>query len=542
MFTNLFAKKKKKRNPEDGDFCYYPFMQILLTSDGKYRPCSKHQDYITHEGRVLTTQNASLKDAWNSDYMQSIRKDFIEGRQFAGCSECWRLQSMGLKSMRYDSFQYNISEEQVSHPIQPVRIELNSSNVCNLRCRICYPNASSKWIKEGKDLYGEREYIHKNLEGQNWLQVIEWAENLDEICFFGGEPLLSEDNLALMDYLIQSGNAKNISLLFNTNGTIFNDEIAQKLLQFKRVRMYFSIDDIEKRFEYQRSGAKWSEVENNIRKAYDLSRSDKGKNIIDFKICNTVSILNIYYFPEFFAYFSKNFPGLKIFWNLIFDPWRLSIQILPDEIKSIIKNRLQNYLEITFEMTSEETKTVDELVQYLEFKVEKPFSEFFRYINRHDVYRKESFPLIFPELWALIEKYKPEDIQMGAYDKNDALRIDIINNQSKYPKTAIVENYRKNFKTGSEWIETLGHISVNQCIYDSLVEISKAFEKQEDFQDKFQNVLQLLHQNIFLSKNFSQDILVSGTVKMYSSLMDIINEDWESKILHHYPIQEVTTS
>ncbi len=282
--------------PEDTNFCYYPFFQILVTAEGKYRPCSKHQDHIYDKGKVLTTDNATLEDAWNSDYMKEMRTDFLNNKQFKGCGECWRLQKMGLKSMRYDSYQYNITPEQVANPVKPVRVEINASNVCNLRCRICSPTASSKWIVEGKKIYGWNEKIHLNMNRQNLEQVMGWASHLEEICFFGGEPLLSEENLQLLDYIIEHNFAGNISLLFNTNGTIFSDAIDSRLRKFKKVRFYFSIDDIGPRFEYQRSGARWSEVEENLKKVYALTKTEGWKNI-DFKICCTVSSLNIYYFP-----------------------------------------------------------------------------------------------------------------------------------------------------------------------------------------------------------------------------------------------------
>ncbi|MCB9204917.1 MAG: twitch domain-containing radical SAM protein [Flavobacteriales bacterium] len=398
------------RNPEASDFCYYPFMQILLTSDGRYRPCSKHQDYITHQGRELSIHHGDdMQDAWTSDYMQDIRQHFLENRQFEGCRECWRMQRMGLRSMRYDSYQYGTSENQVSEPITPTRIEINASNICNLRCRICYPNASSKWIKEHGELYGSNEKVYRNLPLPNLEQVKGWTQSLEEVCFFGGEPLLSEENMELLDHFISSGNAERMSLLFNTNGTVFSEEIIERLRPFKRVRMYFSVDDIGDRFEYQRKGANWDEVAKNIEKAYRLSRSPEGQNI-DFKICCTVSILNIYYFPEFFDYFGKNFPGLRIFWNLLFDPWRLNVQILPRSVKLIISDRLKTHVKSTYTMSEPETKTIEELVTFMNEDVGKPFDEFFWYVNRHDTYRDESFRIVFDEFYQVIKEYQPESI------------------------------------------------------------------------------------------------------------------------------------
>ncbi|GIV33327.1 MAG: hypothetical protein KatS3mg031_0862 [Chitinophagales bacterium] len=406
------------RDPKASNFCYYPFFQILLSADGHYKPCSKHRDIITHKGKILNTSNATLQDAWESDYMQRMRDDFLNNRMFPGCSECWRMQKMGLRSMRYDSYQYNISEQQVANPVKPVRVELNSSNICNLKCRLCSPNASTQWLPEFKKFYNSRETTHINLTRENLEQVKAWADNLEEVCFFGGEPLLFAENLELMKFLISKGRAKDVALLFNTNGTIFNDEIALILSEFKRVRISFSIDDIGKRFEYQRSNAKWEQVLENIHLAYNYWKSPLWKNV-EFKICQSFSILNVYYQPEFFAFFNKYFPGLVVYWNIIYHPWEYNVQILPRPVKEILKTRLRQ-ITTTFPLSHDETKTIDDLIIYMDHDVPQNFAEFFRYINRHDVYRGERFDEVFPEFWQVIEPYKPDDLIMGQYDPMDA--------------------------------------------------------------------------------------------------------------------------
>jgi hypothetical protein len=65
--ASFFAKKEiPVRDPAKSDFCYYPFFQVLMTAGGKYMPCSKHEAFITHNGKVLTADNATIEDAWNS--------------------------------------------------------------------------------------------------------------------------------------------------------------------------------------------------------------------------------------------------------------------------------------------------------------------------------------------------------------------------------------------------------------------------------------------------------------------------------------------
>jgi hypothetical protein len=410
------------RQPEGNNFCYYPFFQVLLSANGKYKPCSKHRDTITHNGIELNTQNASIEDAWNSDYMQSMRTHFNEDKQFPGCAECWRMQKMGLRSMRYDSYQYNISKEQVINPVKPVRLELNSSNVCNLKCRLCSPWASDRWIEEYKVFYNINEKVYQNLNEKNLEQVKSWIDNLEEICFFGGEPLINKENLHLIDYLVDQGRAPHVALLFNTNGTVFNDRLAKQLSQFKRVRISFSIDDIGKRFEYQRSGASWGQVEKNIKKAYEYSKLSEWRNV-EFKICCSLSIMNAYYMPDFFNYFGHHFPGLVIYWNLIYDPVHFNIQILPKVVKDQIAERWLNGIHATFEFTHEESKTVEDITTYLQNNVDSSFNHFFSHINRHDVFRTEKFSEVFPEFWNVIQEFCPSYISMGNYESDDVWKI-----------------------------------------------------------------------------------------------------------------------
>jgi MoaA/NifB/PqqE/SkfB family radical SAM enzyme len=509
-------------------------MQILMTSEGKFRPCSKHVDHISHKGKVLNTKTATLETAWHSDYMEEMRKQFLENKQFPGCGECWRQQNMGLRSMRYDSYQYNVPETQVNNPITPLRVELNSSNVCNLKCRICYPTASSKWINEAKKLYGWKERIHENLKNENFEIVKSWAKNLEELCFFGGEPLMSIDNIEFLKFLIKVGLSKDISLLFNTNGTVFSDEIEDILRSFKRTRMYFSIDDIEERFEYQRKGAEWAEVVQNIERAYQFSNSLTDRRV-EFKICCTVSSMNIFYMPEFFSFFDKNFPSLKIFWNFIFDPWELSIQLLPKEIKKIITNRLNTNIQPSFEMTEDDTRTIEELTTFLNHDIDMPFDGFFEYVNRHDVYRKESFPNVFFEFWQHIKSFKPDNIDMGIYSTDDEKQMSIINNTSKNIKIEAFELLRYEWESYKLKNSDNNYADALRIISDALNELDKILSGNQKANNNVETMMKLIENKKVGPDSILEDIFVFGIYKFYKSLSEF-NEDEATKLLmRKYP-------
>jgi sulfatase maturation enzyme AslB (radical SAM superfamily) len=398
------AQPKMLRRPEETDFCYYPFFQVLMTAGGKYMPCSKHEAFVTHEGKVLTAKETSIEQAWHSDYMQDLRQGFLDGTRRKGCNECWREQDMGLKPMRYDSYNYSVPESQVQEPKFPMRVEINASNVCNLRCRICMPTASHRWIPEAKKLYNWNEETHFNMTEENAAAIRSWLPNITQLGFFGGEPLMSDENIALMRHCVETGHSKHISLLLNTNGTVYTDEIKDLFLRFRKVYINFSIDDIGERFEYQRNGAKWDEVVANM-KSYLRYGGSTDKDTIECKICCSVTNMNIYYFPEYFAYMNTHFPGMPVYWNLVYEPWEFSIELLPESLKDIIRHKLRHSIATTYTLDETKTKTVENLITFLDNTIAKDFNGFLRKIKLHDAYRNEDFAHTFPEWYALIQAH-----------------------------------------------------------------------------------------------------------------------------------------
>jgi sulfatase maturation enzyme AslB (radical SAM superfamily) len=380
-----------------------------MSAEGKFKPCSKHGDFITHGGEVLKVGEATLEDAWNSDYMKDLRESFHTKVRRPGCSECWRMQDMGIRPMRLDSFEYGVPESQVMKPESPMRVEVCASNICNLRCRICMPTASHRWIPEAKKLYGWDETIHFNMTPENVDIVRSWVPNFTEIGFFGGEPLISRENIDLMKYCVETGHSKHITLLLNTNTTVYTDEIVGLFKQFKHVFLNFSIDDIGARFEYQRNGAKWNKVVENMKKYISHGGFDYSSTI-ECKICCSVSTMNIFYFPEYFEFMNENFPGLPVYWNLIYEPWMFSMEALPAPVKDVIRDRLKNFVKTTYKMSTARTKTIEDLIIYLDNTVDRDFGEFFRRIEQHDRYRGQSFAETFPEFWEIILPYRPGEL------------------------------------------------------------------------------------------------------------------------------------
>src|SRR5690606_32300777 len=142
----------------------------------------------------------------------------------------------------------------------------------------------------------------------------------------------------LMELCVAKGYSKNITLLINTNGTIYSEKLVEIFKSFKKVLLNFSIDDIEARFEYQRKGANWEASINNI-KQYTLAGGYRMQDKIECKMCCTVSSLNIYYLPEYFKWMDNTFPGMAVYLNFLHGPYSLSAKNLPESVKQKVKDK-----------------------------------------------------------------------------------------------------------------------------------------------------------------------------------------------------------
>lgn len=544
MISKIIGKKPY-RDKESTNFCYYPFFQVLVTAAGNYRPCSKHMDDMTHNGEIITTKNATFNDAWNSTYMQEIRQSMLDNKQFPGCRECWRMQKMGLRPMRHDSFDYPIPHSQVENPVKPMRVEFNSSNVCNLKCRICSSAASTQWIKEAKELYNFHDEVRINLKEENLEQAKEWADNFIEIGLYGGEPLLSQENLDFLDYLIEKDLAKNIEILGNTNGTVWNEEIEERISHFKAVKLGFSMDDIGKRFEYQRKNAKWDEVVANMKRAYAFANTEKGKNYhpaTNFSL----SIFNIYYLPEYYEFFAREFPGWQMHWNLVYDPWYYSAQILPQEIKDIIQHRIATMIPEKSPLIIGQNKMTSELLQFLNWKEDHfNMDEFFRVINRHDVFREETYADVFPEFWALIKQYKPDDLTMGVYELADVIKIKS-NEIEQNPLQFLA--YNKLTKLRTEFLdnpnlEAMNTDDTNEAIIEGLRDIHNHLQQDNGFDDKLEVWAERLQRELADVLGFYHFFFALDPITQYLELAkmdpDDVVQEFEAALENTQKAQEV---
>jgi len=94
-------------------------MHLETTPLGEYRPCCLAEESIkrTDGTPYDISKGDTIKDAFNSKYMENMRNEFLEGGQPNTCSKCWSLEEAGGTSKRMisnEKFGLNTDEKGIT--------------------------------------------------------------------------------------------------------------------------------------------------------------------------------------------------------------------------------------------------------------------------------------------------------------------------------------------------------------------------------------------------------------------------------------------
>lgn len=395
-------------------FCNAPFNQLELTPEGKCRICCKMPGIMitNEEGVEYKVQDCDITTIWKSDWMNNFRQRFIDEEKRPECQMCWDDEAAGITSLRQ---QLEWLPVDVNQP-KITSLVLKLSNKCNCACRICSFWLSSLWQTE---LEKTNRWDDKNnffIEGNvadkvnnNWDDWKLHLHNLDRLFLYGGEPLINYEVLKILDYIVDNNLAKNITLFLNTNGTVLNEKIINIFKQFKEVFLYFSIDDVFERYEYERWPLKHDNIFRDLKAFHDIYDVNGS---IHATLYTSISIFNVLYLQEILNEFKK-FPKFTInFDNLIHEPKFLSIYDLPHSIKEKIKTSVNN---VDWNQNWETKNTYrDNIINFLflynrGYDCKEYLNSLELKLNFDDVRRKQNWKTTFSKLYNLLLEGIPNE-------------------------------------------------------------------------------------------------------------------------------------
>lgn len=395
-------------------FCVLPWISIEASPIGTVRPCCLADDEILdNEGNKFELATADFASIQNSRHMQQLREDFLEGKKPQTCRKCWNEERGGRTSKRMhtlDRLKHVLPDQAWTADAKPLMfLDLKLGNICNLKCRICGSWSSSQfaaeeiaWVPRAEQ---KQTYAYQMLRAgawprenpQFWNQIDSVIDQIRYIEFTGGEPFMIAEHFAMLQGMVDRGIAPQVEIHYNTNGTHFPEQAVEIWQHFKTVEIAISIDDTGERFEYQRTNAVWSEVEENVARFHLLR--DQHSNI-QIQCCSTINIFNIRYIDRLARWIASQ-PFDFVYWNIMHDAWYFSIATLPDEVKQ----DLDNYL-ITAKIPKKFKKDFDGIREFMNNGASTDGFMMRMKIADLDRKRNQDFAQVCPEMSELIEYVK----------------------------------------------------------------------------------------------------------------------------------------
>ena len=398
-------------------FCVLPWVSLETSPIGTVRPCCLADDEIVdNAGEKFNLATANFNDIQNSNHMQDLRQQFLDGKQPQTCRKCFREERSGRTSKRMHTLNRlkHILEDHQDWTVDAkplLFLDLKLGNICNLKCRICGSWSSStfateelQWLRRGEEKKDSPHY-HALRQGawprenqQFWNEIDQVLDQIRYIEFTGGEPFMIREHFDMLQGIVDKGIAHQVEIHYNTNGTQWPEGAEEIWKHFKTVEIAFSIDDVGPRFEYQRSNAIWPDVVTNIEKFKQLRLRYEN---IRLQACITVNVFNVYYL-EYVANWAtlQNFDF--IYWNMMHDAYYFSIATLPEQAKAGITAKLES-AQIP-EQIQEEFKKIIEFMNNgvsLDGKLLKIRTTDF------DIKRSQNLAIVEPEYAALIDYHGP---------------------------------------------------------------------------------------------------------------------------------------
>ncbi len=365
-------------------FCILPWIHVATRPNGDARLCcgsnaSQATNGIMDAGLVKKENGMpanfgkeSLQSAWNNKYMRDVRKTMLEGKIPLSCFKCFEEESKGIVSKRiWETYYWNEEKLEIDQLVKETTqdgevpptiryLDLRLGHTCNLKCVMCSPHDSSRWVQDHDQLIKSTEskiVLHQMSWDKNsfdnywyekpelWEEIFDQIPNIRQLYFAGGEPLMIKEHKNFLEEIIRRGYADNITVRYNSNGVLVDDNIIDIWSKFKEVRFAFSIDALEDRNHYIRYPVSWQETES------ALIKLDNTPDNIKVGIACAVQIFNIKHIIDFAKWkILKKFKKINLFevfdieagggilnMHMLYIPTFLSARILPKADKEQLR-------------------------------------------------------------------------------------------------------------------------------------------------------------------------------------------------------------
>ena len=448
----VYLRVKDELNNIGPGMCLAKWTQVTLQLQNGHNHSCHHPK--THQ--ISTSEIARNPSALhNTRYKKLRRKEMLQGARPSECDYCWNVEDNSdrfsdriFKSGESWSYQYKeeIFNSDWRNDYNPKYVEVAFSNACNFKCSYCGPAFSSKWGEE-IEKYGGYPTMD-NFNSNEWLKVenkfpiphseynpyIEafwkwWPDLYRDLHTFritGGEPLMSKDTWAVLDYILEHPNPnKELKLAINSNLGV-PDKLVDKLIEkikrledegrVKELVIFTSVDAWGKQAEYIRTGLEFNKFWDNVNKILTASSRT------NITIMSTYNALSVFSYPELIQGVYKlkdEYASADRYWNsaVFLDssylryPLHQTVQVLPHQFANNILDQsklITYYAAPSFSpehigYSDVEVQKVKRIYDWMISPIDSMQQmrnrySFYQYFSNHDKRRGTDFCKTFPEL------------------------------------------------------------------------------------------------------------------------------------------------
>ena len=156
MEVSLQQEEQSPNNNIKG--CILPWMHIFGSLSGNFYLCC-HAEYVAGT-KIMGTYKQSLANIWNSEDYKQVRLNFLKNNIPIECIHaCYDKETQGSSSnrlsvnQRFQKYAYIQNKTNADGSIDntPTYLDIRFGNLCNFKCRMCGPYASTSWYKDSED-------------------------------------------------------------------------------------------------------------------------------------------------------------------------------------------------------------------------------------------------------------------------------------------------------------------------------------------------------------------------------------------------------
>jgi MoaA/NifB/PqqE/SkfB family radical SAM enzyme len=454
-FYQLLEEKTGSRT-----FCILPWIHFATRPNGDMRLCCSANasgagtDHTiglvrNEKGVPANFGRETPMSAWNNDYMREVRMTMLNGEIPSSCSKCIKEEDHGVISKRlWETYTWmndgiDLSElvkQTTSDGVVPnnlTYLDLRLGHTCNLKCVMCSPHDSSKWVQDHQKLlkrttipiiseqmsWDSKDFNNTWYENPTfWEEMYEQIPNLKQVYFAGGEPLMIKEHKRFLEEIIRRGYSDKILIRYNSNALLLDDDTIELWKEFKKVKFAVSLDAYGDKNYYIRYPSDWATIEKNLRKL------DETPDNIQVSIATAIQIMNIKHLPDFAKWkISQNYKKINlglvpgnvqmgggIFnMHLLYLPTFLSCRVLPKQDKQQVRQLFNEFSLWLYEHYRQDDdywkhnpygwKRWQAVLDFMDSEDHtEQLPAFSEYVRNLDDIRNTNFKDIFPELSHLI--------------------------------------------------------------------------------------------------------------------------------------------